>query len=298
MEKESRYFTVGIFVAASLMALIFFIIWLTGTHDARSYQRYTIYFQDPVSGLKNSAIVQYRGVDVGRVREVRLSPNRNDLIRVDIEVDETTPIYQSTQASLAQQGFTGIVYIELTTREGDQEPPDMIEGERYPVIRGRGTQLSKLFQDVPEISRQILELSTKLNNVFDEETVASLSASFKNIEAMSRDMNGLLSEENVGNASITLRNAAQASEEAERMIERFNRTAEEIDQAVSSLNRILSDNRENINRFTRSGLKEITDMSRETKKMAESVRRLADKIEQEPSRLIYQPSYRGVEIAE
>lgn len=298
MEKDSRYFIVGVFVTVALLALIFFIIWLAGSHDSRSFQRYTIYFQDPVSGLKNSAIVQYRGVDVGRVRNVRLAPNRNDLIMVDIEIDQTTPIYQSTQASLAQQGFTGIVYIELTTREGDTEPPPVIEGEQYPIIRGRGTQLSKLFQDVPEISKQILELSTKLNSVFDEETVTSLSATFKNIEAMSRDMNGLLSDENVGNATITLRNAAAASEEAEKMVERFNKTAEEIDQAVAALNSILSDNRENINRFTRSGLREITDMSRETKKMAESVRRLADKLEQEPSRLIYQPNYRGVEIAE
>lgn len=298
MEKDSRYFIVGVFVTLTLLALAFFIIWLAGSHDSRSFQRYTIYFQDPVSGLKNSAVVQYRGVDVGRVRDVRLVPGQNDLIMVDIEIDETTPIYQSTQASLAQQGFTGIVYIELTTREGDTDPPPVHEGEPYPVIRGRGTQLSKLFQDVPEISKQILELSTKLNSVFDEETITSLSATFKNIEAMSRDMNGLLSDENVGNASLTLRNAAAASEEASNMVERFNKTAEEIDQAVDALNSILSDNRENINRFTRSGLREITDMSRETKKMAESVRRLADKLEQEPSRLIYQPNYRGVEIAE
>lgn len=298
MEKESRYFIVGVFVTVSLLALTFFIIWLAGSHDSRSFQRYTIYFQDPVSGLKNSAVVQYRGVDVGRVRDVRLAPGQNDLILVDIEIDETTPIYQSTQASLAQQGFTGIVYIELTTREGDTEPPPVIEGERYPIIRGRGTQLSKLFQDVPEISKQILELSTKLNSVFDEETVTSLSATFKNIEAMSRDMNGLLNDENIGNATITLRNAAAASEEASNMAERFNKTAEEVDRAVAALNSILNDNRDNINRFTRSGLREITDMSRETKKMAESVRRLADKLEQEPSRLIYQPNYRGVEIAE
>ena len=298
MEKNSHYFVVGIFVTLSLLALTIFIIWLAGTHDVRNYERYTILFKDPVSGLKNSAVVQYRGVDVGRVLDVRLSPARNDLIKVDIEVDETTPISGSTEASLAQQGITGIVYIELTTKEGDSTPPKIEEGERYPVIAGRGTQLSKLFQDIPEISKQVLELSRKLNAVFDEETVTSLGATFKNIEAMSRDMNGLLSEENVANTSVALRNAAQASEDVEQMIERFNKTADEIDQAVATLNGILTDNRADIDRFTGSGLNEITQMSRETKKMAESVRRLADKLEQEPSRLLYQPKYRGVEIEE
>lgn len=298
MEKNSRYFVVGIFVTVSLLALTIFIIWLAGTHDIRNYQRLTIYFKDPVSGLKNSAVVQYRGVDVGRVMDVRLSPTRNDLIKVDIEVDETAPISKSTEASLAQQGITGIVYIELTTKEGDTEPPHRVDGERYPVITGRGTQLSKLFQDIPEISKQVLELSQKLNAVFDEETVASLSATFKNIEAMSRDMNGLLSEENVANTTVTLRNAAEASAGVDEMVTRFNKTADEIDQAVATLNGILTDSRADIDRFTGSGLNEITQMSRETKKMAESVRRLADKLEQDPSRLIYQPQYRGVEIQE
>jgi phospholipid/cholesterol/gamma-HCH transport system substrate-binding protein len=298
MEKNSRYFIVGLFVTISFLMLTVFIIWLAGSKDTRKYEEYTIHFVDPVSGLRNGAIVQYRGVDVGRVRDVRLSSARNDLIRVDIDVDENTPIFQSTRASLAQQGFTGIVYIELSTDEGDQTPPDRVEGERYPVIVGRGTQLSKLFQDVPQISKQILELSTKLNTAFDEETVASLSTTFKNLEAMSRDMNGLLNEQNINNASVTLQNAAQASEGIDKMIERFNRTADEMDQAVSTLNGILNENRGDINRFTRTGLKEITEMSRETKSMAESVRRLADKLEQEPSRLIYQPNYRGVEIQE
>lgn len=298
MEKNSRYFVVGVFVTISLLALTIFVIWLAGTHDVRNYSRYTIHFKDPVSGLKNSAVVQYRGVDVGRVRDVRLSSTRNDLIKVDIEVDETTPIFKSTEASLAQQGLTGIVYIELTTREGDADPAIKIQGEEYPVIAGRGTQLSKLFQDVPEISKQVLELSKKLNAVFDEETVNSLGATFKNIEAMSRDMNGLLSEENVANTTTTLRNAAQTSENVDEMVARFNNTADEIDQAVATLNGILTDNRADINRFTGSGLNEITEMSRETKKMAESVRRLADKLEQEPSRLLYQPKYRGVEIEE
>ena len=82
----------------------------------------------------------------------------------------------------------------------------------------------------------------------------------------------------------------------EQIVQRFNTTADQIDEAVATLNGILVDNRADIDRFAGSGLNQITEMSRETKKMAESVRRLADKLEQEPSRLLYQPKYRGVEI--
>jgi phospholipid/cholesterol/gamma-HCH transport system substrate-binding protein len=296
VEKNSHYFIVGVFVSVTLLVLTMFVIWLAGTHDVRNYHRYTIYFKDPVSGLKDSAIVQYRGVDVGRVLNVRLSGVNNNLIKVDIEIDESTPIFKSSEASLAQQGLTGIVYIELTTKEGDTVLPDHIQNEEYPVIAGRGTQLSKLFQDIPEISKQILELSQKMNTVMNDENIAALNQTFKNIEGISRDMNGLLSQENVENTTIALRNVAATSESIDDLVQRFNKTADQIDEAVSSLNSVVTDNRADIDKFAGSGLNQISEMSRETKKMAESMRRLADKLEQDPSRLLYQPNYRGVEI--
>lgn len=298
MEKKSRYVIIGMFVSASLLALTIFVIWLAGTHDSRNYERYTIHFRDPVSGLKNGAIVQYRGVDVGRVMDVRIAPGSNGLIKVDIEVDSSTPIYRSTEASLAQQGMTGIVFIDLSTQEGDRNPPETTADEKYPVIAGRGTQLSRLFQDVPKISQQILTLTEKLNTVFDEENVSSLQQTFKNIETMSRDLNGLLNEENIQNTSTALRNIAATSENVDELVQRFNSTADEIDKAVAALSGVITDNKGDIDKFTGSGLRQITEMSRETRRMAESVRRLADKLEQDPSRLLYQPNYRGVEIQE
>ncbi len=296
MEKNSRYFIVGIFVTISLLALTMFVVWLAGTHDARNYKRYTIFFRDPVSGLKESAVVQYRGVDVGRVRDVRISATQKDLIKVDIEVDDQTPITKSSEASLATQGVTGLVFIDLTTKEGDQSPPEIVQGEEYPVIKGRGTQLSKLFQDIPAITSRILTLTERLNTVFDEENVGSLDQTLKNIAQATSDLNALLSEENIQNTTIAIRNISESSTRVDELVQRFDSTADKIDEAVTSLNSILTDNKTNINKFAGSGLKEITQMTAETREMAKSIRRLADTLEQEPSRLLYQPNYRGVEI--
>lgn len=296
MEKNSRYFIVGVFVTISLLALTMFVVWLAGTHDARNYKRYTIFFRDPVSGLKESAVVQYRGVDVGRVRDVRISATEKDLIKVDIEVDDQTPITKSSEASLATQGVTGLVFIDLTTKEGDQSPPEIVQGQEYPVIKGRGTQLSKLFQDIPAITSRILTLTERLNTVFDEENVGSLDQTLKNIAQATSDLNALLSEENIQNTTIAIRNISESSTRVDELVQRFDSTADKIDEAVNSLNGILTDNKTNIDKFAGSGLKEITQMTAETREMAKSIRRLADTLEQEPSRLLYQPNYRGVEI--
>lgn len=299
MEKDSRYFVVGVFVTISLLALMMFVIWLAGTHDSRNYERYTVYFRDPVSGLKGGAVVQYRGVDVGRVRDVKIAAERNDLIKVDIEVDDETPITASTEASLATQGLTGIVYIELTTKQnGEETPPRMVKGEEHLVIPGRGTQLSKLFQDIPAISKQILNLTEKVNQFVSEENLASMEQTFKNVEETTRNMNLLLSPENIENTSAAIRNLSQTSEGIDELVTRFNKTADEIDTAVGTLNSVLIDNRTDIDKFAGSGLRQITQMAEETREMAKSIRRLADTLKQEPSKLLYQPNYRGVEIQE
>lgn len=296
MEKTSHYFTVGIFVIISLLMAAFFVIWLAGTHDARNYSRYTIYFYDPVSGLKNGANVQYRGVAVGRVTDIRLSPERTELIKVDIEIEDSTPISQSTKASLGMTGMTGIIHIELTTQDGDTDPPIRPESEQYPVIRGSGTQLGKLFENVPQITKQILELTEKVNKTFNDDTMKDMQQTFKNIEKMSADMNKVLSQQNIDNMTTTLDNMSQGSESVQQLAERFNKTADEVDKAVNTLNGILTDNKQDIDKFAGSGLRQITEMSRETRDMARSIRRLADRLEQDPSKLLYQPNYRGVEI--
>lgn len=298
MEKNSHYFIVGLFVSFALAALVFFVVWLAGTHDSRNYSIYTISFSDPVSGLKKSAIVQFRGIEVGRVKDIRLSANSVDEVKVDISIDDKVPINRSSYASLATLGITGLTYIELTTVSHDKTPPLQPEGEPYPVIRGQGTQLSKLFQDIPAISKQLLDLSEKLNKAFDEDTVVSLNQTVKNIEQMSNDINTLLSEENITNATTTLRNVSSASGEMDQLVARFDKTADEIDKVVASLNAVITNNRHDIDKFAGSGLNQITEMSRQTTDMARSIRRLADRLEQDPSRIIYRPNYRGVEVQE
>lgn len=296
MEKDAHYFWIGLFVTLSLTAFVAFFIWLAGLNDTRSLARYTVYFMDPISGLQEGANVQYKGLAVGKVIDTRLAHDRSDLIKVDIEIDPNTPVMADTRASLATLGVTGLVYIELQTEASDKAPPQKIDGERYPVIQGSGTQISKLFQDIPAITKQVLELSEKLNKLMDEGNVAKVDATLGNLERLTRDMNGLLTEQNVASASTTLQNMAAASEELPTMIDKLNGTADQMDQAMAALNRIVTRNEASINNFSRNGLDEITAMSRETKMMAASIRRMADKLDKNPSRLLYKPNYHGVEI--
>ncbi len=296
MEKDAKYFIVGLFVTLSMVATVAFIIWIAGAHDMRDTKRYTVHFIDPINGLKVGSVVQYKGVEVGKVTQIRLAPERNDLIRVNIEVAEETPVYARTQATLAMMGVTGLVYMDMKSDVEDAEPVPSVPGEEYPVIQGNGTNLAKILADVPEISKQILAITKKLNGLLDQPNMESLSAILLNVESLTKDMNGLLSADNVTNAGTTLANFSAASADMKSMVARFEKTASEIDKAVQSISNVVTSNEANINKFSQDGLDQIMRMSQETRKMAESIRRTVDQLKQDPSQIIYQPSQRGVEI--
>jgi phospholipid/cholesterol/gamma-HCH transport system substrate-binding protein len=154
MEKDANYFAVGVFVSVTVLALVGFMIWLAGVHTTGDYTRYTILFTDPVSGLVDEAVVKYKGVDVGKVLDMRIAPERADLVKVDIEVKEETPVRAGTLAKVELQGITGVSYIELETDRGDTAAPRRAGNEAYPVLKGRGSALTRFFDDMPEMTRK------------------------------------------------------------------------------------------------------------------------------------------------
>lgn len=293
MEKNGPYFIVGIFVMLGLIGMIGFALWLGGSIDTKDYKRYTIHFSDPVNGLKEGASVQYRGVDVGKVTYVGLSKKHRNIIRVNIQIDTSVPVGAGTVGQLEVFGITGLVYISLSTDPTDDATPKIIEGEEYPVIEGRGTQLSKLLSDIPNITRKISDTSERVNRLFSDDNISRLDAAIANLENLSRDMNGLLSEENVATATTTLKNTSTAmdnlsklSGQSQELVAKLGKTADNIDEAASALRELVKTNSPHVSRFSQQGLRDIEATSKAARKMADEIRTTVDKIGDDPGQLL------------
>lgn len=320
MERDVRYFFVGLCAILCLGALAGFLSWLAGTHDARSYRNYTVYFTEAVTGLTAGNEVRYKGVEAGTVMAIRLAENRPDLVKVDIQVSETTPIRKNTVAALSMAGITGSTYIDLETQPGDVGKARSVEEEQHPVITGKGMQFARIMQDVPDISRNILEITEKLNGLLDSNAFAEMekiperinglaahieqiisgdnankiASILKNTESLTKDLNGLLSVKNLEYASVTLENAAAASSELHKMTGTLEDAAAEIANAARNLTGVIARNEENLNRLSTDGLNQIIRLSEESRQTANAIKRLADSLEDDPSQLLYQPKYHGV----
>lgn len=78
---------------------------------------YTAEFSS-ASGLRQGKFVRASGVEVGKVKKVRLVDGGRRA-RVDFDVDRWLPLYQSTTAQIRYADLIGNRYLELTRGEGE-----------------------------------------------------------------------------------------------------------------------------------------------------------------------------------
>jgi phospholipid/cholesterol/gamma-HCH transport system substrate-binding protein len=78
-----NYALVGAFVLVLGAALIAGVLWLaSGGAFQKKYDLYLAIVDESVAGLNLNAPVKYSGVDVGKVREIRLDPRNPERVNL------------------------------------------------------------------------------------------------------------------------------------------------------------------------------------------------------------------------
>jgi phospholipid/cholesterol/gamma-HCH transport system substrate-binding protein len=71
-----------------------------------------------VSGLRNGQFVRASGVEIGKVKDIKLVEGGHR-VRVEFDVDHAVPLYQSTTAQVRYLNLIGDRYLELKRGEGE-----------------------------------------------------------------------------------------------------------------------------------------------------------------------------------
>jgi phospholipid/cholesterol/gamma-HCH transport system substrate-binding protein len=145
MEEKVNFVIVGVFVLVFSAAFIAIVLWLSSSKPyGKSYDTYQTYMQESVAGLNVNAPVRYRGVDVGRVRQIALAPGNVEQVQVTLEIESGTPVKVDTIAKLSTYGLTGIAFVELTG--GSRDSPQLVAaaGAPYPVIHSGPSLMGRL----------------------------------------------------------------------------------------------------------------------------------------------------------
>jgi phospholipid/cholesterol/gamma-HCH transport system substrate-binding protein len=307
MEREASYLTVGAFVLLVIALGTWFVIWYTDRQDQRDYQRFEIYFEGSVAGLSKGSPVRYLGVDVGRVVRMGIDPRASDRVQIIVDIDAQAPISDETLATLSLQGVTGLLYIDLERDRGDKPVMPRVPSQHYPVIRTVKSNFDILLSSLPDLIGQGANLAERMSKLFNDENIAAVGATLDNLNRASAELPATLKDARalvadarrtltlIEGAASGLRDITQGSE-LKTTLERARTTMDHLASTAQHLDQFVSENEGNFSRFSDSGLLELQQLIRESREAAQDFRELSRSIKRDPSQLLYEPKYPGVEV--
>lgn len=299
METKSSHVLVGAVVLALIVALFAFILWLSRL-ETRDQQEFDIFFRQSVSGLAVGSQVQFAGVPVGSVKEIKLLPETPEFVRVRIAVDPDVPILQGTTAAIEGVGFTGVSMIQLTGAIKGAPPITEPGPHGKPVIPTRPGALGQLLSNAPELLERVSTLTARLNDLLDEKNQRSISGILANVDTITGSIADRSDE--IATTLVEARTAVrQAGEAAERIGQLADSTNRIVDQdgrqlvtdlrttvaransALTEIEAVARDARPGINAFTRQTLPEAGQLVRDLREVTSSLGAVAAKLDEDPA---------------
>ncbi len=167
MSHRANSFKIGLFVVTTLLLAVAVIVGLGATRYFEKSQTVVSYFSESVQGLEPDSPVKFRGVSVGRVKRIRMAPDKK-LIEVVMGLDEGFNLTDDLGATINLLGLTGQKYLEMDRFGRDQRPEQLslTFSPQYPVIKTYpsnikefGSALDKLFRKVKDVDLERLSLN-------------------------------------------------------------------------------------------------------------------------------------------
>jgi phospholipid/cholesterol/gamma-HCH transport system substrate-binding protein len=304
MENRAYAFIAGLFALLLCSALLAGFWWLGGSHKAET--EYEVLSHYPVSGLNPQAAVRYRGVDVGRVREISLDPADPRSIVIRIAIDSGIQLTLGSFAKLASQGLTGLAYVELDDPGQNKTP---LGSNRIPLRESEMSQLLASGKDIIGKTAQLEEnanrLVTSLNHLLDEKNMQKIASLLDSMERSGQELEPLLKSSHaatdkagrlldeihprelsetldaVRNASVSIKNTADMAQPAltklQHSMDEFERIGRHIEQVSAELGDTLNE----------ETLPRAHELTRQLHQDARSLNRLVDTLDQNPQSVIF-----------
>ena len=294
MEPKVNYVLVGAFVVLFGAILIVIVLWLVRGGPQRTYRSYYAYFGESVSGINEDSVVRYKGIKVGRVRNMRLDPENPERVRLVLDIAEGTPIKEDTVASLATQGLTGLAFIELGGGTRDSPPLTPPPGQPYPVIKIKPSlpldqAASTLMTNLNEIASSLKDLTDKESRDSIRKTMVNLAELTAALKQREKELDKLFSS-----TDRTLENTREATEKLPALVSRVTETAAAVENMAQqiagtgkSVDSLLAGSQQDVRRFTNQTLSETGLLIAEMRQLTERLQRLAQQVEQNPRSLLF-----------
>ncbi len=288
MARKTSKFMVGLFVIVGFIIAAVAIIWIGATQYFQKGKIYVTYFDESVQGLQRDSEVKYRGVTVGRVEEILIAPD-NRLIAVVMSINLKDETARNLVAQLQLTGITGLMFVNLNIREPEdlKLAPKIDFASEYPVIPSKPSDIKRLFASAEIIVNKIKELDFQ---GISDQMQATVGAIKKFVE--SKELKNIMA-----NTEVTTAKMKNISGQLDRMVAEGH-IKEALTEAQAALKgaqdvfgtlntELKATEFPKIGTKTRSLLADMEATTQKLKKTAENLERLTERLEYQPSDLIF-----------
>jgi len=310
MERDAHYAAVGIATVALMVALAVFFIWLARLSFTEDYDVYDIVFYGPVRGLSEGGEVHFNGIRVGEVTDLNLDPQQGDQVIARVRLNGTTPVRVTSRAQLEPQGITGLNYIQITAGNPEsailktQYPENVI-----PVIQSQPSPIAELLSGSGTVLAQSVDALNRINRVMSDDNIRSLSASIKNVEALSSELEarkGMFAEleQALAKANSAIGEYEALGVSARQLVEgdgreavaNINAAAEDARAAIASVNRSATGLEQPLGDFARNGLPQLEQSIAGLEEATRSLQGLVNEVRASPRDFIARGQSKEIEV--
>jgi phospholipid/cholesterol/gamma-HCH transport system substrate-binding protein len=313
METRAHHLLIGSFVLLSVAGLAAAVLWIAGTDLAREESYYDIFFKDSVAGLSVGGDVRYRGIKVGTVTGIGIKPDDPTRARVTVEVG-STPIREGDQATLALQGITGVLFVNIEGASQDRPLIKAEPGQRHPVIPSKPSTISEVFEGVPDLMTAAVAALDRLSGFASEENQTHIAGILANVDHLTaalaaRDeqvgqilerLEGSMGDLEAAGGSLraTLETAhGLVDEEGRRITADLEGTLGQLRDLVASAQGVVEENREPLQEFSSRGLGELTAVAGEARVLLTRLTQLTERLDREGAGVLLAAPPREIEVA-
>jgi len=290
MDSKVNFTLVGTFLFVFIIGLVSFTFWLGkyGT-DSKKVSHYKVYLSESIAGLNIESSVKYKGLNIGSVKDIKISSKNTQNIEILLEVDGNSPIKEDTVAILESQGITGLKYIDLVGGSKNSTILKGINGE-IPVIKSKPSFLGSLGDSAQDISQKVNSVLDKLNYLLNKENIQQLSSTLKNTNQLTSNINNTTAniDKFIDSISLTINKIDKLLEyDTKDTIKNINETSTAAKLTFEQLSKEIKNGKFDLKEITNNSLKRFDELLIEWDRTMENAEIMIDKYSDSPSDIIF-----------
>jgi phospholipid/cholesterol/gamma-HCH transport system substrate-binding protein len=253
-----------------------------------------------VRGLSQGGEVHFNGIKVGDVSRIALDPKNSQLVVARARVTTDVPIRSDSYATLEPLGITGVNYIQITA--GSAAKPllkDSVPEGQVPRLASRRDTLSDLLAGGGTIVQRAVEALDRVNQVFSDENIRTLSATMSDIHAIIEDAQKTLQDADDTAKQITaLAKSSQGLVDGDgrKSLAQLGAAATEIQGAAKDLRVTLARLNGPTESFATTGLPQLTVAIESLRKATDHLDEVLGEVQANPQGLIAKAPAKEIEV--